>query len=169
MLLILVCFQFISSLMSPQSLIPYPANTSWIDLLPLGLGVLFTMYIFRITGQKALVHHGVPQGSVLGPLLFIMYLLPLGNIFCCYGIYLHCYADDIQVSLTTKLTFTLPWPYCLSAWFMYRDDNKPILLKLLVSSLPIAKATITVSTQALSPLHKCHNITSRVQFLRSIF
>ncbi|KAF7668763.1 hypothetical protein LDENG_00284020, partial [Lucifuga dentata] len=32
-------------------------------------------------------------GSVLGPLLFIIYLLPLGHILC-YKIHFHCCADN---------------------------------------------------------------------------
>ena len=43
------------------------------------------------------LHYGVPQGSVLGPILFTIYSTPIANIARKYGLYVHAYADDTQL------------------------------------------------------------------------
>ena len=42
-------------------------------------------------------HYGVPRGSVLGPILFVLYIQPLSNLIKRHSLSVHLFADDIEV------------------------------------------------------------------------
>jgi len=45
---------------------------------------------------------GVPQGSVLGSILFAAFTSPIGDLICSFGIHHHQFADDTQVHLALR-------------------------------------------------------------------
>ena len=55
------------------------------------------VYFNWISSSMTLLMCSVPQGSVLGPLLFILYTAEIPSIVESFGFHAHSYADDLQI------------------------------------------------------------------------
>ena len=83
----------------------------------------FSVYVNGILSDATPLLYGVPQGSVLGPLLFLMYISPLGKILSHFkNVSYHFYADDLQLYCSFndtefhKLTDLLDSISCVKSW-----------------------------------------------------
>ena len=71
-------------------------------------GRKFKVVINKSSSSDCLLEIGVPQGSILGPLLFILYTKDLEDIITKFGLSVHLYADDTQVYFSFNVHSSTP-------------------------------------------------------------
>ena len=80
--------------------------------------------------DKVTLSYGVPRGSLLGPVLFILYTTPLSTIISSFDINHHLYADDTQIYMSLSVSNATEslekLQYCVmavSAWMTWSKLN----------------------------------------------
>ena len=81
-----------------------------------------------VQSESVPVLYGVPQGSVLGPVLFILYSADVIDIATKHGFFAHSYADDLQIydhsSQTTCLNLVPRMSACIEEISTWMASNR---------------------------------------------
>ena len=80
--------------------------------------------INNFSSSELILTHGVPQGSIFGPLLFIIYINDLSEVF--NNCSLHLYADDTVIYYSHKDPFEVQsvMNYELKSLSKWMNQNK---------------------------------------------
>ena len=85
-----------------------------------------------MSSTSYLIGQGVPQGSVLGLILYSLYVSPLFDIARSHGLSFHCYADDTQF----YIAFNSADPV--------ETESRRFMLKTCVNDIHINECYITI-------------------------